>query len=228
MYAWPSVNPVWPSGSYALPMASTGCPESKGFAWHTGHRLEELENDRNRNKQSTSMHLKTKVGNPDITRYFCVKNSTETDEDRPKWPDGNYCIYKKGYLCPPGFHKGNVLWDDNNGKNASNRNSASGELPEGLYNQDTLIYFCCRATGSVAKRISLPVNRPFYLMAFESPTCQEVQDAVYTLECIVFDTENTYNRDAKAYPYPYGADLREPTINYCYYRGKNSQAGTVV
>jgi len=199
-------------------MADSGCPEGGGFTWYTGHRTEELERDQNRNRHSPNIHLKTKIGKPEIKRYFCVKNSTEADEGKPKWPNGKYCIYKKGDLCPPDFHKGSVLWDDDNGNNGSNRNSKGGELPAGLYNKDTMIYFCCMTTGSVEKRVSLPVNKPFYLLAFESTTCQEVQGAVYSLEHVVFDTENTNNQDARAYPYPYGANLRQPTIYYCYYR----------
>ena len=166
-----TVNPVWPSGSYALPMANTGCPEEEEFTWITGHRVEELENDLNKNKHSASFHLKTKVGNPDTTRFFCVKNSTETDEGRPKWPDGKYCIYKKGLFCPQGFHAGYIKMDDNNGEKGSNRNSYSGELPEGVYDRDTMIYYCCKSTGSVKKRIALPVKKPFYQIGRAS--CRE-------------------------------------------------------
>ncbi|XP_074638427.1 uncharacterized protein LOC141896934 isoform X1 [Acropora palmata] len=212
-----TVNPVWPSGSYALPMANTGCPEEEEFTWITGHRVEELENDLNKNKHSASFHLKTNVGNPDTTRFFCVKNSTETDEGRPKWPDGKYCIYKKGLFCPQGFHAGYIKMDDNNGEKGSNRNSYIGELPEGVYDRDTMIYYCCKSTGSVKKRIALPVKKPFYLMPFESATCQEVKGVVYSLEYVVFDTENTQNQDTKVFPYPYGAHLENPTIHYCYY-----------
>lgn len=215
-----TVNPVWPSGSYALPMANTGCPEEEEFTWITGHRVEELENDLNKNKHSASFHLKTNVGNPDTTRFFCVKNSTETDEGRPKWPDGKYCIYKKGLFCPQGFHAGYIKMDDNNGEKGSNRNSYRGELPEGVYDRDTMIYYCCKSTGSVKKRIALPVKKPFYLMPFESATCQEVKGVVYTLEYVVFDTENTQNQDTKVFPYPYGAHLENPTIHYCYYTGE--------
>lgn len=212
---------TWPAGTYALPMADSGCPEGSGFNWYTGHRTEELERDQNENKHSPSIHLRTEIGKPEIKRYFCVKNSTKADEGKPKWPNGKYCIYKKGDFCPQGFHKGSVLWDDDNANNGFNLNSKGGELPSGLYNQDTKIYFCCMTTGSVEKRVSLPVNKPFYLLAFESTTCQEVRGAVYALEYVVFDTENSNNQDARAYPYPYGANLRQPTIYYCYYRECN-------
>lgn len=215
-----SESSTWPAGTYALPMADSGCPEGSGFNWYTGHRTEELERDQNENKHSPSIHLRTEIGKPEIKRYFCVKNSTKADEGKPKWPNGKYCIYKKGDFCPQGFHKGSVLWDDDNANNGFNLNSKGGELPSGLYNQDTKIYFCCMTTGSVEKRVSLPVNKPFYLLAFESTTCQEVRGAVYSLEYVVFDTENSNNQDARAYPYPYGANLRQPTIYYCYYRGK--------
>ena len=201
-------------------MTDTGCPEDKTFSWYTGLRIEELENNQNGNKHSASIHLMSKIETPYIKRYFCVKNDTETDESRPKWPDGTYCIYKKGYFCPQGFHEGYVLWDDNNGINGTNNNSRTGELPEGVYNRDTLIYFCCKKTGSAMKRISLPVNTPFYLLAFEAAICQEVEGAVYSLEYIVFDTEDTNNQDARFYPYPYAAHRRDPTIYYCYYRGE--------
>ncbi|XP_073244994.1 uncharacterized protein [Porites lutea] len=211
-------SPVWPSGSYALPMTDTGCPEDKKFSWYTGLRIEELESNQNGNKHSARIHSMSKIETPYIKRYFCVKNDTETDESRPKWPDGTYCIYKKGYFCPQGFHEGYVFWDDNNGINGTNNNSRTGELPEGVYNQDTLIYFCCKKTGSAMKRISLPVNTPFYLLAFEAAICQEVEGAVYSLEYIVFDTEDTNNQDARFYPYPYAAHRRDPTIYYCYYR----------
>lgn len=220
MFYFYSASSMWPAGTYALPMADSGCPEGGGFTWYTGHRTEELERDENRNRHSPNIHLKTKIGNPEIERYFCVKNSTKADKEKPKWPNGKYCIYKKGDLCPQDFHKGSVLWDDDNGNNGSNRNSRGGELPAGRYNQDTMIYFCCMTTGSVKKRVSLPVNKPFYLLAFESTTCQEVQGAVYSLEYVVFDTENSKNQDEIAYPYPYGANRGQPTIHYCYYRGK--------
>lgn len=51
-------------------------------------------------------------------------------------------------------------------------------------------------------------------MAFGSTTCQEVQGAVYSLEYVVFDTENTDNMDNRVYPFPYGADRKEPTVHY--------------
>ncbi|XP_022794893.1 uncharacterized protein LOC111333559 [Stylophora pistillata] len=208
----------WPAGSYALPMADSGCPESSGFTWYTGHRTEELENDSNKNARSPRIHLKADIGKPEITRRFCVKNSTATDKGKPKWPNGKFCIYKEGDFCPQGFYEGLVRWDDDNKKNGSNRNHKGGKLPAGVYNQDTLIYFCCKTTGFIIKRIALPVSKPFYLMAFGSKTCQEVQGAVYSLEYVVFDTENTNNMDSRVYPYPYGADRKEPTIHYCYYR----------
>ena len=201
-------------------MADSGCPKSDTFTWRTGYRTAEMEDKNNKNGHSTNFHLKSVVRKPEITRYFCVKNSTKTDNSRGHWPNGKYCIYKKGLTCPPGFLEGYVRWDDNNGNNSSNRNSIAGELPSGDYNQDTLIYFCCMTTGSPFKRVSLPVTEPFYLLAFQSTSCQEVQGAVFSLEYIVFDTENTNNHDATMYPFPHAANSAEPMIYYCYYRGK--------
>ena len=88
-----------------------------------------------------------------------------------RWPDGKYCIYKKGLDCPSGLEEGFVIWDD---ENKDNKNSKRGELPEGLFNEDTKIFFCCSSSGSSGKEITLPNKSPFLLFAYESILCQKV------------------------------------------------------
>ena len=90
-----------------------------------------------------------------------------------RWPEGKYCIYKKGHSCPSRLEEGFVIWDD---ENKDNKNSKVGDLPEGLYNEDTKIFFCCSTSGSANKEIVLPNKSPFLLFAYDSILCQKVSN----------------------------------------------------
>ena len=204
-------------------MAVSGCPKADGFSWDTGYIYQDLEDDNSRTATSSNFHLQAEVkSSGDVRRSFCMKTnqSSATDVGRPKWPFGEYCIYKKGSTCPKGMLEGWVLWDDENGKTGVNLNFQSGSVPNGRYNQDTKIFFCCQTVGSSSSPVELPIDKPFYLIAFNNKKCQEVSKTIHTTEFIRYDTENTNNHDKQGYHYPYGADLYLPYIYYCYYQGK--------
>ena len=128
---------------------------------------------------------------------------------------GQYCIYKKE-RCPEGLNYGFVYWDDDN---FWNKNSKTGTLPDGVYNRNTKIEFCCRTDGNKNKPVVLPTSRPFFLLAYKLPRCQMVKWAVSSLEWIYYDTEDLLNNDDRGGRYPYDAATSHPTIYYCYYRG---------
>ena len=67
-----------------------------------------------------------------------------------------------------------VRWDDEN-TNIDFPNSLGGELPDGIYGENTVIYFCCSTSGRISTSISLPYGSPFYLIAYGSHRCQQVQ-----------------------------------------------------
>jgi len=48
-----------------------------------------------------------------------------------------------------------------------------GKLPDGVYNRNTKIFFCCRRDGSADLPIVLPTSVPFYLLKF-GDSCQKV------------------------------------------------------
>ena len=48
-----------------------------------------------------------------------------------------------------------------------------GTLPDGVYNRNTRIYFCCRNDGPADLPIVLPTTVPFYLLKF-GDQCQQV------------------------------------------------------
>ena len=114
---------------------------------------------------------------------------------------------------------GYIYWDD---EDTSNANDKMGILPEGTYNGDTKIYFCCRDQGNWYDPIELPVSVPIFLLPYNSKNCQRVKWAMSKQEYITFDTDNYQNRDhfqpRHVYVENTGNDL--PTIYYCYYKGK--------
>ena len=200
-------------------MPNTGCPGANGFHWDSGFIYQDLEDSNSLTFASDSFHLQGWV-QKDVVRYFCIKNndSNAVDNNRDQWPDGQYCIYKKGSICPGGLTEGWMLWDDENGVNGTNMNNNSGVLPEGTYKQDTKIIFCCQTSGKSESAIKLPVDKPFYLISYTG-RCQEVWKTIHTAEYIQYDTENDNNHDNRTKLHPKGAELSEPRINYCYYQG---------
>ena len=132
------------------------------------------------------------------------------------FPLGKYCIFKKGN-CPKGLKKGYVFWDDENYKNL---NKKGGTLPDGIYDKDTLVYYCCRTDGDRYTPMALPVISPFYLKAFNKSECQRVKGAIATAEFIRFDTEDSGNKDRQNGSYPYGAGIANHLLFYCYYESR--------
>ena len=68
-----------------------------------------------------------------------------------------------------------VRWDDEN-SDIDFPNTFRGDVPEGIYGENTVVYFCCSKTGSKSTPIHLPYGPPFYLLAFGSPKCQQVHN----------------------------------------------------
>ena len=130
---------------------------------------------------------------------------------------GSYCIYKsKDVLCPKDMDTGWVKWDD---EDDQNKNKKGGFLPDGIYYESTIIYYCCQTAGHWYDSIKLPASQLFYLLTSSStdtPKCQMVKWAFSYLEYIVFDTEDQINIDDQGgdHLFLYGRKLF-----YCYYKG---------
>ena len=109
-----------------------------------------------------------------------------------------------------------VRWDDEDNNNG---NKNGGWLPDGTYNKDTKIRYCCQTKGHWDVPIKLPVSQPFYLLtssATNSPKCQMVKWALSYLEYIVFDTEDDNNADGEDGNHVF---LEGRKLYYCYYEG---------
>jgi len=208
----------WPAGTYGLPKAVSGCPLADDFQWKEGWVSQDRDDHYTKKPKSPEFHLDGEVDYSKVKRSFCVKTDISDDKNRSAWPVGKYCVYKKDGQCPRGLKTGHVYWDDDD---TSISNSKGGTLPDGDYGLNTKIWFCCRTDGNKNDPVLLPSKAPFFLLAYESATCQMVKWAIASLEWIYYDTEHTINRDSAAGAYPYKAGEKHPTIYYCYYRGCN-------
>ena len=146
---------------------------------------------------------------------------------------GFYCIYKaKGSLCPRGMTKGFVLWDDETLRNV---NSHSGTLPDGEYNSNTKIKYCCQNMGKWFNPIDLPIRNPFYLLPHNSstlPQCQLVKWTKTWLEYIDYDTEDIKSVDTFSGDHVFLRHISTSKIisgvftflrvHYCYYEGMSN------
>ena len=66
-----------------------------------------------------------------------------------------------------------VHWDD---EDLSNSNKVGGEVPDGYYDDNTDIDYCCQTSGFATNPIYLPVDNNFFLLKYNHQ-CQEVRDA---------------------------------------------------
>jgi len=214
----------WPEGSYSLPRPVTGCP----LGWKEGMRYQDSENILNSNQKSSSYHLSGSVDQHGIRQEFCTKVDQQTGKG--DWPLGQYCIYRYGTRCPDGLKEGWIFWDDENDELIDAKSLYEGYIPTGIYEKDTLIYTCCRTDGDKKVPISLPLSRPFYLLAFGSSECQKVNGGKAASEFVKWDDEDRMNRNDNSAIVPY--DVKKGRWNtkiyYCFYEFESCGIGGAV
>ena len=120
-------------------MPKSGCPEIYNN-WEQGYSYQDSENSANDNQWSYDNHFPSVGAN--VHNYFCMKTKAAGYSE---WPKGEYCIFAKDG-CPNGFSCGFIQWDD---EDENNQNDYNGTLPDGIYDDDTLIRFACRCDGAV-------------------------------------------------------------------------------
>ncbi|CAG2214856.1 unnamed protein product [Mytilus edulis] len=181
----------WPRGRYSLPTSKSGCP----LGWAEGCRYQDNEDIHNVNDVSYNHHFYGIFGR-NTKLCYCTKTSYSGSES---WPSGNYCIARYGRSCPSGFRTGSIYWDDEDHDNANTKN---GILPDGTYNRNTRIYYCCRSDGPSYRSIVLPTSRPFYLYHYTSTLCQRVRGMSAREEFVKTDDEDTHNNSADGGNHP--------------------------
>jgi len=199
----------WPSGIYGFTKPNSGCPIAPDFKWAEGSRTHDTGNS---NKVDPDSHFGGEQSNNVIESHFCMK-TVETPTAFP-WPNGKYCLYKKGNSCPPNFEEGWVYWDE-----YGNNNAVEGEVPEGTYGKNTNMSFCCRDDGFASNDLYLPTDKPFYLFP-TTHACQAVSGMNYKMEYIQWDDDDWFNDNDRdgALPYMEGKhDNSNTKMYFCYY-----------
>ncbi|XP_077866358.1 uncharacterized protein LOC102809047 [Saccoglossus kowalevskii] len=215
-----SSNPIvqtpltWPEGSYGIPDTTSDCPLAPDFVWETGARFQDTENSGTGNDWSTPYNLKGPYFQNDMQQNFCMKTLATSTQYDWSWGEGEYCIYRKG-VCPANFFGGYVSWDDED--DTPQNNNLTGTLPDGVYDRNTLIYFCCREDGSANRPIYLPTDQPFALIK-RTASCQQVANMTYSEEWFKWDNEDTFNEDEVFGFGPYNTGgVSEHQLHYCVY-----------
>lgn len=221
----------WPEGTFGLPMPKTGCPVGSISEWETGTRTHITEKG---SHASDNVHLAGIDPAPaeHIVQLFCMKMFYPQEDDY-KWMPGKYCIFKKGD-CPSKFQEGFILWDDAASwyGRSEGRQTSKGVLPDGDYNYNTKIFYCCRTDGSPYAAIKLPSAAPFYLLQY-GEICQEVEGMTVTEEWVYWSDEKSFNLNYHGGVYPKVIRSQVPRVYtklfYCYYQTKPpSQAYQIV
>jgi hypothetical protein len=109
---------------------------------------------------------------------------------------------------------GSIGWKD---KKAPNKNKHSHNLyqPSGVYTSNTRINYCCKVDGSKENSISLPTNKPFILLAYNSSKCQSVKWTRSTQEYLRFSRQENISFHGI---HPFVDE--NYALRYCYYQSK--------
>lgn len=200
----------WPDGQYSLVESASGCPSG----WSSGWRYQDNEDDDNENHARPSninSYIKLNLDR-NIKTYYCTK--TISGNSGFTWPRGRYCIAQYGESCPSGFFSGYRHWDD---EDSNNENSLQLPVPDGNYDRNTRINYCCRSDGDVNKPILLPTRRSFILYRYGG-TCQKVLGMNNPVELFIhFDDEDSNNENSCSGNRPDGRCDRNHEIYFCYY-----------
>uniref|UniRef100_A0A2C9K2I3 Apextrin C-terminal domain-containing protein n=1 Tax=Biomphalaria glabrata TaxID=6526 RepID=A0A2C9K2I3_BIOGL len=206
----------WPEGSYAILMPESGCPLEVAANWTKGYRRFHTESEgTNHNNVSEHSHLMKPVMQKISTDYFFFQHfCVMVDSPGHPWPNGSYCISRRGGSCPPGFSSGSIEID---GEDTNGGSRTDGSLPDGVYKtSDTTMFYCCRSDGSPDDLVELPTLRPFYLYRYNG-TCQDVVGMSVTEEEMIMDSEDFSNTDKYSNAFHPDGQVNNIIIYLCYY-----------
>ena len=221
----------WPNGRYALPAAKDGCPQH----WSEGYRTQSTGDTYDWSSGITN-RIDVKFNGDTITSRYCVKTKIEKDLGYGfDWPEGSYCIARREGSCPPmtpsfggnpaprsSFQQGNITWDDKKSCILRNNNNKKwGRLPDGKFDKNTVIDFCCRSDGRSSTPMMLPINQPFVLYRYGG-RCQAVNGTTVQEDFVQFDSQScvySKNKCAGAHPDLEGTcgKVEDHKIYLCYY-----------
>ena len=97
-----------------------------------------------------------------------------------------------------------------------------GILPDGEYDRNTKIFFCCRSDAPSNKPMLMPTHDPFVLYR-HTGHCQKVQGMTVQEDYIEWINEGVRNKDeaSGAFPDNYSGKKRRHRLHYCHYSAEN-------
>ena len=123
-----------------------------------------------------------------------------------------WCII---YISHTGFTEGYIRWDD---EDSNNGNRRGGQIPDGRYDRNTVIYYCCRADGHATNPIILPTDSPFVLLKSNTDLCQYVRGMKVSSEWFSWDCEDSRPSNGVGGLLPPRSIVdRNVRVDYCYY-----------
>lgn len=84
----------WPAGTYGMPEPATGCPNFGDIAFKRGYTYHNTEDEHPANKRSQNYHFAGNFSQHGVQQRFCIKEESQSSPEI--WPEGKYCLYKKG------------------------------------------------------------------------------------------------------------------------------------
>ena len=117
-------------------------------------------------------------------------------------------------ICPSDFEEGSIKWDD---KDLFNKNAKKGALPDGNFDKNTKLFFCCRNDAPLASGMVMPTRDRFVLYRYGG-RCQKVSGMEVQEDYIEWVNELVNNKDEVSgyYPDDYGQKRRHKLF-YCHY-----------
>ncbi|GFN88644.1 metalloendopeptidase [Plakobranchus ocellatus] len=209
----------FPGGQYALPAHSSGCPDN---TFSFGLRVQINDGG---NSKSVVYDLGGDVSGKKVEQQFCVKDSSNKEFF---WPGGNFCIYRRGGKCPDGFTGGFVQYDDHPTQDSSN--SQSGELPDGVFDDDTRFEYCCTNSGFSGDELYLPSRKPFALIKRVGKNCQKVRGMHYEANNLIIDNaaEEIAARGGDHPVYKEDTKTQRYFTSFCMYKPAMIDCGDII
>ena len=98
----------------------------------------------------------------------------------------------------------------------TNSNKYTGQLPDGVYDKNTHIKYCCHLNGHATNAIILPTDSPFVMLKSNNHLCQLVKGKKVRSEYFHWDCEDWFPRTSAGGCRPYVYVGKNVKIEYCY------------
>ncbi|XP_050388454.1 uncharacterized protein LOC126807724 [Patella vulgata] len=213
-----AVMKQWPGGTYSILRPENGCPEGLKEGKVVVHSTKSYN--------SNLWHLGSGYDGTKTEIQVCT--SDEDNKSEVPWEPGVYCILRKGGKCPAGFTESFIQYGETTAP------ETTGAVPDGVFEQQTRLFFCCRSDGFQDLAVRLPNTVPFALVS-HSGTCQIIEGMGHQEEFFVVQNKPAATVDGFGFP----TNVEHPKVTFnpnygtirlavCYYYPLNIGCGKII